>query len=316
VTRARAAGVAFGVTAAAALGTLAWGVVVERTRFTVREETLPILEPGARPLTILHLSDLHMAPWQRSKQEFIRSLARFEPDLIIETGDTLGHVDALSGVRRAYDAFRGVPGVFVHGSNDYVGPVFKNPFAYFGGPSQGKRRAAVLDTDSLDRYLIDDLGWLSVDNAARALELRGHRIELFGTGDAHRGWDRLDELPGAIERLRETVEWDAGDGAALRLGVTHAPYRRVLDALTTQGADLVFAGHTHGGQVRIPGLPALVTNCDIPRSQAQGLSVWHGARRSALLEVSAGLGTSIYAPVRFACPPEAVVLTLVPVGYP
>lgn len=316
MTRARAAGVALGVTTAAALGTLAWGVFVERTRFTVREETLPILEPGARPLTILHLSDLHMAPWQRSKQEFIRSLARFEPDLIVETGDTLGHVDALSGVRRAYDAFRGVPGVFVHGSNDYVGPVFKNPFAYFGGPSQGKRRAAVLDTDSFDRYLVDELGWLSVDNAARALELRGHRIELFGTGDAHRGWDRLDELPGAIERLRETVEWDAGDGAALRIGVTHAPYRRVLDALTTQGADLVFAGHTHGGQVRIPGLPALVTNCDLPRSQAQGVSVWRGAQRSALLEVSAGLGTSIYAPVRFACPPEAVVLTLVPVGYP
>src|SRR5690606_15753582 len=101
----------------------------------------------------------------------------------------------------------------------------------------------------------------------------------------------------------------------LRLGVTHAPYRRVLDAFTTQGADLVLAGHTHGGQVRVPGLPALVTNCDIPRRQAQGVSQWHGARRSAWLNVSAGLGTSIYAPVRFACPPEAVVLTLVPVGY-
>jgi predicted MPP superfamily phosphohydrolase len=316
VTRARAAGVALGVTTAAALGALAWGVFVERTRFTVRQETLPILEPGSRPLTILHLSDLHMAPWQRSKQQFIDSLARFEPDLIVETGDTLGHVDGLVGVRRAYEAFRGVPGVFVHGSNDYVGPVFKNPFLYFAGPSQGKRRAPVLDTESLDRFLVDDLGWLSLDNTARALELRGHRLELFGTGDAHRGWDRLDELPGAIEELRETVEWDAGDGAALRLGVTHAPYRRVLDAFTTQGADLVFAGHTHGGQVRIPGLPALVTNCDIPRSQAQGLSVWHGAQRSALLNVSAGLGTSIYAPVRFSCPPEAVVLTLVPVGYP
>ena len=316
MTRARAAGVALGVTSAAALGALAWGVFVERRRFTVRHETLPILEPGARPLTILHLSDLHMAPWQREKQQFVRSLARFEPDRIVETGDTLGHVDALVGVREAYEVFRDVPGVFVHGSNDYVGPMFKNPFAYFRGPSKRHGRAPDLDTESLDRFLTDELGWLSLDNAARALELRGHRIELFGTADAHRGWDRLDELPGALERLREEVEWDAGDGAALRLGVTHAPYRRVLDALTTQGADLVLAGHTHGGQVRIPGLPALVTNCDIPRSQAQGLSVWHGARRSALLNVSAGLGTSIYAPVRFACPPEAVVLTLVPVGYP
>lgn len=316
MTRSRAAAVALGAATAGALGALTWGVFVERTRFTVREETLAVLEPGSRPLTILHLSDLHMAPWQARKQAFVRSLARYEPDLIVETGDTLGHVDALSGVRKAYEVFRGVPGVFVHGSNDYVGPVVKNPLAYFRGPSKTHRRGAVLDTAALDRFLVDDLGWLDLNNAARGLELRGHRIELFGTADAHRGWDRLDEIPGAIERLREEVEWDAGDGAALRLGVTHAPYRRVLDALTTQGADLVLAGHTHGGQVRIPGLPALVANCDIPRGQAQGLSAWVGARRSAFLNVSAGLGTSIYAPVRFFCPPEAVVLTLVPVGYP
>jgi predicted MPP superfamily phosphohydrolase len=316
MTRVRAAGVVLGATTAAALGALTWGVFVERTRFTVRHEVLPILEPGSRSLTILHLSDLHMAPWQRSKQDFVRSLVRYEPDLIVDTGDNLGHADGLEGVRRALEPFAGIPGVFAHGSNDYHGPTFKNPFSYFGGPSRKKPNQADLDVDALTSFLTDQLGWLDLNNAARALETRGHRIELFGTGDAHRGWDRLDSLPGAIERLREEVEWDAGDGAVLRLGITHAPYRRVLDALTNQGADLILAGHTHGGQVRIPGLPALVTNCDIPHRQAQGLSVWEGQRRTALLNVSAGLGTSIYAPVRFACPPEAVVLTLVPVGYP
>ena len=316
MTRARAAGVVFGATTAAALGALAWGVFVERTRFTVRHEVLPILEAGARPLTILHLSDLHMAPWQRKKQDFVRSLARYEPDLIVDTGDNLGHTDGLAGIRRAFEPFRGIPGVFAHGSNDYHGPVLKNPFAYFGGPSGRKKREPDLDVDALNEFFADELGWLDLNNAARALETRGHRIELFGTGDAHLGWDRLDALPGAIEALREEVEWDADSPAVLKLGVTHAPYRRVLDALTTQGADLILAGHTHGGQVRIPGLPALVTNCDIPRHQAQGLSVWEGRRHSALLNVSAGLGTSIYAPVRFACAPEAVVLTLVPVGYP
>jgi len=324
VTRARATGVAVGAAAVAGLGALAWGVLVERTRFTVRHEVLQILEPGARPLTILHLSDLHMAPGQRKKQAFVRSLARYEPDVIVDTGDNLGHVDALDGLRYAFEPFRGVPGVFVHGSNDYHGPFAKNPFAYFGGPSGAKPRAPDLDTAALNRFFEEDLGWLDLNNAARAVEFRGHRIEFFGTADAHRGWDRLDALPGLIEELRETVEWDASDTSTgistsrevLKLGVTHAPYRRVLDAFTTEGADLILAGHTHGGQVRIPGLPALVTNCDIPRRQAQGLSVWKGARRSALLNVSAGLGTSIYAPVRFACPPEAVVLTLVPVGYP
>lgn len=313
---ASAVATSLGVAAAAGAAAFAWGVFVERNRFTVRHEVLPILEPGARSLTILHLSDLHMAPWQRAKQQFVRSLARFEPDLIVDTGDNLGHEDGLVGVRRALEPFAGVPGVFVHGSNDYVGPEFKNPLNYFAGPS--KRRgssSADLDTAALTSFFEDDLGWWRLDNAARAIELRGTAIELFGTGDAHRGWDRLSELPARIEAMRESVEWseEVGD-EVLRIGVTHAPYQRVLDAFTNQGAELVFAGHTHGGQVRIPGLPALVTNCDIPREQAQGLTVWRGPRQAALLNVSAGIGTSIYAPFRFACPPEAVVVTLLPTG--
>jgi predicted MPP superfamily phosphohydrolase len=62
---------------------------------------------------------------------------------------------------------------------------------------------------------------------------------------------------------------------------------------------------------------ALVANCDIPREQAMGLSTWNRARRTALLNVSAGIGTSIYAPVRFACRPEAVLVTLTAgdIGY-
>jgi predicted MPP superfamily phosphohydrolase len=147
-----------------------------------------------------------------------------------------------------------------------------------------------------------------------AVEIKGTRIEFMGTRDAHRGWDRLGELPGAVEEMRENVEWSSDEPRqVLTIGVTHAPYRRVLDAFVSQGADLIFAGHTHGGQVRIPGRPALVANCDIPHAQAQGLSVWRAGARSAFLEVSAGLGTSIYAPVRFACPPEAIVMTLTPV---
>ena len=60
----------------------------------------------------------------------------------------------------------------------------------------------------------------------------------------------------------------------------------------------------------MPGFGALVTNCDIPRGQVKGVSTWTHDGRTAALEVSAGLGTSIYAPVRFACRPEATLLTL------
>ena len=278
-----------------------------------------MLEPGARDITVLHLADIHMAPWQTRKQEWIRSLALVEPDLIVNTGDNYGHPDALDALEYALEPFRGVPGVFVNGSNDYYGPQAKNPFGYFSGPSGARKAVTKLDVGALETYFEDSLGWLSLNNRARAIEMRGSRLEFFGVNDAHRGWDRLDLLPSAIEEMRENVGWqdDRSGPEAVTLAVTHAPYRRVLDAFVTNGADLVFAGHTHGGQVRIPGLPALVTNCDIPREQAQGMSVWHHARHAALLNVSAGIGTSIYAPVRFACPPEAVVVTLTAgdIGY-
>lgn len=308
---ARVAGSVLAGLGAATLGAFAWGAIVERNRFTVRRETVPVLDPAARPITVLHLSDLHMAPWQRAKQEWVRSLADYEPDLLVATGDLLGHQNGLDGLKHALEPFRDVAGVFVHGSNDFFAPTPKNPFSYLTGSRGGKGHVAPLDVAALDDYL-ESLGWLNLDNTARAMTIRGSRIEFVGVNDAHRHWDRLDQLPGALDEMRENVGWseDRDGPEAVTIGLTHAPYRRVLNSFVNHSADVIFAGHTHGGQVQVPGFGALVTNCDLPREYASGLHVWHHAFKAAYLEVSAGIGTSIYAPVRFSCPPEAVVVTL------
>ncbi|WP_349903360.1 metallophosphoesterase [Parafrigoribacterium humi] len=308
----RAATAALAAVAVAGLGTLAWGTLVERNRFTLRREVMPVLEPGARPLTVLHISDLHMAPWQRAKQEWIRGLAAYEPDLVIDTGDNLGHERGIDGIEYALEPFRGVPGVFVNGSNDYHGPMLKNPFTYFTGPSEKKHEPANLDTRRMESFF-ESLGWLNLNNTARAMSIKGSRLEFVGVGDAHIGWARLEKLPGAMDEMRENVGWqDEPNGPEpVTIGLTHAPYQVVLNSFVNHGAEAIFAGHTHGGQVCVPGYGALVTNCDIPREQVRGLSVWRHARRSAYLNVSAGLGTSIYAPVRFACPPEASLVTFI-----
>ncbi|MET0590184.1 MAG: metallophosphoesterase [Naasia sp.] len=286
---------------------LAYATLVERTHFTLREETIPVLPDGADPLRILHISDLHMAPWQRAKQDWVRALAALKPDLVVDTGDNLGHARGIDGIRPALDAFEGVPGVYVWGSNDYFGPQLKNPLRYFGAAHGTPVPHTPIDREGLKRYL-DGLGWIDLDNTATTLEIRGLSIEFFGTDDAHRDYDRLDIVSGAIDDMRDE-ESHAPD---LSIGVTHAPYQRVLDSFVTHEADVILAGHTHGGQLCVPGYGALVTNCDIPREQVKGLSVWRHARRSAWLHVSAGLGTSIYAPARFACPPEATLITLMP----
>ncbi|WP_395243842.1 metallophosphoesterase [Agromyces sp. MMS24-K17] len=319
MTRSPAARIAWAI-GAAGLAAFAWGSLVERTRWTLRRVEVPVLPAGSQPIKVLHLSDLHMAPWQRSKQAWVRSLAGLEPDLIVDTGDNLGHERGLEGIRAAFDVFAGVPGVFVNGSNDYHGPVLKNPLKYFGGPSKHRPRAKQLDIGALHAYF-DSLGWIDLDNAAAAIEVNGTRLELFGVDDPHKNYDRLDLITAAIDELRAEdplgdETWPDGPGTdasrpTLTVGVAHAPYQRVLNSFVNHGAQVIFAGHTHGGQVCVPGFGALVTNCDIPRSQVKGLSVWRHGLRSAFLNVSAGLGTSITAPVRFACPPEATLLTLV-----
>lgn len=308
---ARSAGTALAVLGTAALGAFAWGALVERNRFTVRRELVPVLDPGARPLTVLHLSDLHLAPWQRSKQDWLRTLVDYEPDLVVVTGDSLGHERGLEAVEYALEPFRGIPGVFVHGSNDYFAPSPKNPFAYFRDAGQEHKSAVPLDTKGLEVFF-ESLGWLDLNNTARAMTINGSRLEFVGVDDAHRDWDRLDLLPGALDEMRENVGWqdDRTGPQPVTIGLTHAPYQRVLNSFVNHGADLIFAGHTHGGQVQVPLFGALVTNCDLPREYASGLHLWHHALHAAYLEVSAGVGTSIYAPVRFACPPEAVVVTL------
>jgi predicted MPP superfamily phosphohydrolase len=296
--------IALGAVGAAGVAATVWGVGIERYLFTVREAVAPALAPGSSALRVLHISDAHMAPWQHRKQDWLASLADLEPDLIINTGDNLGHEDGLSGIRRAFAPLAGIPGVFVHGSNDVQAPAPRNPLKYFAGPSKVKREPVALDTEAMDAYFTDELGWHGLNNAAARLQVAGRGIDFVGVDDAHRGWDALDALPDALQALGEPP------ASSSLIGVTHAPYQRVLNGFIDLGADAVFGGHTHGGQVCLPGYGALVANCDIPLKQAKGLSTWTHDGRTVPLNVSAGCGHSIYAPVRFACRPEATLLTL------
>ncbi len=296
--------IALGAVGAAGVGATIWGIGIERYLFTVREASVAALPAGSPPLRILHISDAHMAPWQHRKQDWLSSLAELEPDLIINTGDNLGHREGLAGIRRAFDAFAGIPGVYVHGSNDVHVPSPRNPLKYFTGPSEIVTEPPKLDIAAMDRYFQDELGWSSLNNTAARIQVAGRDLDLFGVNDAHRDWDRLEDLPDAIAALGPR------NSSAPLLGVTHAPYQRVLNDYVDLGADAIFGGHTHGGQVCLPFYGTIVANCDIPLKQAKGLSTWTHGDRTVPLNVSAGCGHSIYAPVRFACRPEATLLTL------
>ena len=299
------------VLGAAAVGVLTWSTLIERRLFTVRRHTLPVLPEARTPIRVLQLSDLHLAPWQAQKVDWVRSLTELRPDLVVLTGDLMGHRDALPALVHALRPLaEHAPTVFVHGSNDYYGPLFKNPMKYLVEPSRRSTRTPDLDNVAITRGLTD-LGAIDLNNSATEIAVRGSRVQLLGLNDPHIRYDDAERMRTAAATLSAQPEsGEEDESAPVRLGVVHAPYQEALGTLLTEGADLILAGHTHGGQVRVPGVGALTANCDLPTEQARGLSVWFDAHRAAFLNVSAGLGNSIYAPVRFACRPEASLLTL------
>lgn len=289
-----------------AAGVAAWSTLVEPTLFTVRKHLLPVLPEGAAPIRLLQISDLHMAPWHRRKINWVRRLAELNPDLVVLTGDQMGHTRALSSVVEALQPFadKGIPGVFVHGSNDYYSPIVKNPLKYLVEPSGAKTRLPDLDTEALTRAY-GQLGFTDLNNTAERMTLRGTNIDVFGLGDPHIDLDNAEQMRQALSKLNRKTA-----GQTVGIGVVHAPYQRALNELLDAGADLLIAGHTHGGQVRVPLMGALTSNCDLPTRLSRGMGVWYDETNAAFLNVSAGLGASIYSPMRFACRPEASLITL------
>lgn len=282
--------------AVAGLAGLAYGIA-EAHAFCLRQIEVACLAPGSDPMRLLHVSDLHLTAYRHQERDWIASLAAVEPDFVAATGDFLGNPRAVPAVVQALDPLLGIPGAFVFGSNDYYYGGPKNPLRYLVGPSGSMQHRWPLQPTGELELRLRDRGWRHLANATASIRVDNAVVEARGVDDPHIRRDDYEAVAGAFP-----------PGATLRLALAHAPYRRVIDAMAADGADLVLAGHTHGGQVRLPGYGALVTNCDLPRDRVRGLS----RAGAGWLHVSAGLGTSPFTPFRIACRPEATLLTLTP----
>jgi predicted MPP superfamily phosphohydrolase len=266
--------------------------------YKVRTATLPILPKGSRDIRVLHFSDLHLTPNKKREIADIKSFAQLKPDLVISTGDFLAHKDSVKTVIAALDELLDLPGLFVFGSNDYYAPQFKNPLSYLRKDNGERKLGSKLPWQSLQKQLVKR-GWHDLNHNKVKLKVNGVVIEARGTDDAHLELDDYRKVEGRVSKA-----------ADLAIGVTHAPYERVLAAMAQDRLDLIFAGHTHGGQIRLPwfgGSKSLTTNCDLENWRSRGVTK---VNDEPWLNVSAGMGMSPFAPIRFACPPEVSLITL------
>ncbi|MHC0429520.1 metallophosphoesterase [Streptomyces sp. O3] len=301
-------GVPLGISAAMAAG-LGYSIGIEARSFRLRRVTVPVLPPGMRPLRVLQVSDIHMVRGQRKKQRWLQALAGLRPDFVVNTGDNLSDPDGVPEVLDALGPLLQFPGAYVFGSNDYYGPKPRNPARYLLERVQGRHGlngnapavGVVHNPWEELRDGFDTAGWVNLTNTRGALKIDGYEIGLTGLDDPHIKRDRYARVAGGPD-----------PAADFSLGIVHAPYLRALDSFTADGYPLILAGHTHGGQLCIPFYGALVTNCDLDTERVKGLSAHEAGGHAAYLHVSAGCGANRYTPMRFACPPEATLLTLTP----
>lgn len=236
-----------------------------------------------------------MLPDQKLKQKWVASLDALNPDLVINTGDNLGSDKAVPSVLAALGPLLNRPGAFVFGTNDYFAPRPVNPLKYLTGKKRKPSRVE-LPWRGMRAAFIEH-GWQDATHARLEFVAGGVKVALSGVDDPHHELEDYSQIAGAPNA-----------DADIAIGLSHSPEPHVLDAFAEDGYDLVLSGHTHGGQVCLPGGKAIVTNCGIDHSRASGLSRW---TEKTWLHVSNGLGTSPYAPVRLFCRPSATLIEVV-----
>lgn len=243
----------------------------ERYTLRVRKYTIPVrnLPEGFHGYTILHLTDLHGKRFGRRQARLIRLIRNLNYHVVVLTGDLVNKFwPDIKPAMELVKKLTGRPVYFVPGNHEWVtGFKAKEPLAQFGVRI--------------------------IDNKAEKLFQDGSHIWIVGVDDPHLGRDRLDQAVAAV------------DDSAPRVLLAHSP--GIFPRAVRNQIDLVIVGHTHGGQVRIPFLGALV----VP---GQGLfprwdyGIYKTGRTTMV--ISCGLGESDL-PIRFNIKPEVVLITLV-----
>lgn len=287
---------ALGLGTAAGAALAAWGYR-ELNRFELKDITVELLPPGTLGDTgefkILHVSDLHLIPHQDLKQAWVSALDVLNPDLVVNTGDNLSDERAVPHVLRALGPLLDRPGLFVFGTNDYFAPQLANPVGYLLGRKRAPSRVQ-LPWQGMRAAFIER-GWRDANQARHEFQVGPVRIAAAGVDDPHHNLDDYEAIAGP-----------PNPDSDLRLALTHSPEPRVLRRFAADGYQLSLSGHTHGGQLCLPGGKAIVTNCGIDRKRASGLHDFEGMK----MYVSNGLGTSKYVPFRLFSRPSATLLRI------
>lgn len=257
-----------------------WGnTALMASSFTISGSRIPPAFSGFR---IAQVSDLHNAEFGKDNAALLRMLSESEPDIIVMTGDLVdsSHTDIEAALTFAKEAVLIAPVYYVTGNHEAV-------LAQYDRLKAGLKTAGVT----------------VLEDSAVQLERGGGEITLIGLSDPDftvKG-DMFGEVPSMVStKLGEL----SGGGSGYTILLSHRP--ELFETYAACGIDLIFSGHAHGGQFRLPFIGGLV-------APNQGLFPKYDAGLytdgSTTMVVSRGIGNSII-PLRFNNRPEVVLVEL------
>ncbi|MEW6237504.1 MAG: metallophosphoesterase [Candidatus Omnitrophota bacterium] len=271
--------------AAALLGLSIYSWFIEPHRYRIMRHKIQMKGPSIKPLAILQISDLHFYRGQTSLQRFLEELTKWAVDLIFITGDL---IDDDSGIDLCLEALRPLRAKYgsycVFGNHDYDCVDWRHLFHRTGKPLKEMKRRPN-DSKRLEAGLYS-LGISVLHNQWTRIAVDGGAVAVVGVDDPY---SERDDIPATFRGYRKEEPCFV---------LVHAPdrYRELSEA----GADMVFSGHTHGGQIRIPFAGPVITRSKAPKRFASGFARLNGT----LYHATRGAGSSRLTRPRFSCPPE------------
>ncbi|MBY0358152.1 MAG: metallophosphoesterase [Candidatus Obscuribacterales bacterium] len=290
----------------ASLGALAAGTYWYASRVEARRFKLEVVnvitgaghEPlaeaeavaGRHPLSlrVLHLSDLHLSKPESVKIDFVRRVTDDDFDLILFTGDIFENYSGIEYASQLISRQPRLGSYAVLGNHDYynytmfhrtLGRLHKK-FRY---PKEYRDVEPMVEA-------LENAGITVLRNTSKSHE--EEKVHIVGV-----------DYPGISDAdLKKLVQSAPKNHAILLL--FHVP--KNLKRYAELGVHMAFGGHTHGGQVRVPGVGALITDSELPRHEASGL-LWRG---NTAIHISRGLGADPRTNFRLFCPPHASIINI------
>jgi predicted MPP superfamily phosphohydrolase len=235
----------------------------------VKQINVPIfgLPEKAQGFRIAHLSDLHLRRWGHFHSKLQSILLDEQFDIMLITGDICDRPGRHERSARLLERL--------------LSPI-RPPLGIYG----------VLGNHDHARLAEYDLPLTFLRNTSRPIEVAGSSIYLVG----------IEQLKGRRGKVCEVMDAVPRDSHVLMM----AHYPSTIFELPVGAGVVMFSGHTHGGQIRLPLFGCVFPNDRIPRTMARGLHSVSGN----WLHVSPGIGVSPPIFTRFLCPPEISMITL------